>query len=164
MTTQEIYDEALRNGCSPRLAEMLAHQQPPGTMGTDTAWIAGMHEDPHPGAPEKVKKWYLDRAKAAGVSTAGKTFISQLGAAENPEAWVSGLSDVKAVARKNNYGLTVNDSRVVEQTPLVAPKPVPLAEKTIKRFMAAELKENPKADQRLLREKIIDKHAPKWKE
>ena len=162
MTTQEIYDAAIANGASPKFAEMLALQQPPGTKGTDTAWMAGRHADPVPGATDMQKRWYLARAKRAGIPTAGKVFMSQLGSAENPEAWVGGLDDLKAVAKKNNLGIRINDETVVKQGELVAPKPVPLAESIIKRRMKEHLAEKPDQDKRQLREKIIHEHAPKW--
>lgn len=165
MTTQEIYDAAIANGADHKFAEMLALQQPPGTKGTDTVWMAGRHADPLAGAPENMKRWYVARAKAAGIPTSGKVYMSEVAdkrGPEDPGAWVGGLDDLIATTKQKGLGLTVNGDTKVKQAPLVAPKPVPLSESIITRHMTAALQEKPDADKRQLREQIIDQHAPKW--
>ncbi len=158
------------NGESPRMALMLAMQQPPGTKGTDSVFNAAENR--------RVGQQYSDEymskitaiAKRAGVDTTGKTYNGQLGKYHDPHAWVSGLGDVRAAAKAKGYRIegAVNVDHLDENAP---PKPAPkLSERLIREQtenvvaqnpgIAAKVAQSPRAA-KTLREQIIDRHGSK---
>lgn len=146
-----------------RLAEMLASKTAPGTRGTDRTFMEDRH-DPIPGAPDWLVKDMLKQAHAAGVVTTGKTykgFLADWRGHRDPEAWVTGVDDVKRVARNRNKHLT----GAIEHTAVEMP-PVPdirLAEDIVQRKMRQYAKTEPKLARkpRELREMVIEKHGAK---
>lgn len=163
---QEFYDQMIADGVAPKLAEMLALQQPCGTRGTDRALLQGQTghgELAH--MPEATRKKMLDNAKKAGVNISGKTYISGLARHScDPYAWCDGTGDVvrKAAALgRSTYGVV--DYTAPEREP--EPKPV-LSERIINREVSKLVASDPKnatKDKNELREAVIEKHAPKWK-
>jgi hypothetical protein len=100
---QDAYDEMRRNGESHKLAEMLALQRTPGAV-TDSTFLAGhvngnqFADDPNAGAR------YKREAEAAGVSTTGKVYLSQLAKYPgDPKAWVSSRGDVARVCKERGW-------------------------------------------------------------
>lgn len=146
-----------------RLVEMLATQTPPGTKGTDRAFMEDRH-DPVPGAPEWLVKEVLKTAKKAGINTSGKTykgFLADSRGHADPEAWVSGIDDVKRVARKRNKNLTgAVEHRAVE----LPPEPdIRLAEDIVQRKMRQYIAKDRKWAKKPgeLRDMVIEKHGAK---
>src|SRR5215831_11419922 len=86
-------------GESPRLAEVLAMGAFPGIRGTSSTFMRGTH------AQDSGYDDYRYRAAAAlGVDTNGKHYLSGLARYPNdPEAWVSDLSDVARVVRGRGW-------------------------------------------------------------
>ena len=86
----------------------------------------------------------LREAKAAGISTSGKFYMSGLAdkrGHKDPDAWVDSIADVKKVAQKRN--LTVTGAVEHQGTPVPPPKTKPLSERLTREMMAKERKKNP---------------------
>lgn len=159
----DIYQQAIANGCSERLAEMLAARQAPGTRGTDRAFLQGYLHNPFAGTPDFIARSMLQQAKAAGINTTGKVYRGGLAdwrGPADPQAWVSGIDDVRRVVREKNLNCTgvVNHKAAETQ----APDDVPLAESIVQDAMRDEIAVNPEAgkDKAALREKVVAKHGP----
>jgi hypothetical protein len=158
------YRELVGKGMSSRLAEMLALQQPPGTRGTDRAFLEGRQNNEQLDSLPKLQAQYMVReAKKAGISVAGKFYcagIADKRGWKDPAAWVTSGDDVLKVAKKRDLHL----SGAVEYTPPDRPaKRTVLAESIIQDELKKQKKLNPKAKVGELREKIIEKHAYKVK-
>jgi len=84
---------------------MLASRCPPGAV-TDTLTFAGVgNEDPFANIPQQLKPKYKRMAKAAGVSPAGKRYMSSLAAFPgDPEALIDSRGDAKRVLEKRGWG------------------------------------------------------------
>lgn len=110
------YEAMIADGQSPRLAEMLALRVFPGINGTDSAFMKGSHiQDSQ---MDMVRHHY---AKEAGVDTNGKRYLASLARFPNdPEAWVSGTSDVLRICRDRGWncdGLVRHEAPPPEPTP-----------------------------------------------
>lgn len=158
----ETYKKALPHG--ERWAEMCALQIAPGTKGTDRAFMEGrMNNQQLDSMPERSAKWLVKEAREAGINISGKYYcggIADKRGWKDPEAWVSSNDDVLRVAHKRR--LAVSGS--VNYDPGAAPpKRVKINERIVREQVARELRKNPGADPKALREKVIDKHSYKAK-
>ena len=104
MNDQQVYDEAIANGCSPKLAEMFALGAPPGCM-TDAVFLEGHCNgnqfEKTPAHGDELRRV----AESQGQSTTGKVYLGGLARyAGDPEAWVNGRSDVKRVCEQRGWG------------------------------------------------------------
>jgi hypothetical protein len=158
---QSLYEQSLRNGCSPKLAEMLAFRQAPGTKGTDRSFLEGRHNDLGFGKMRNdMQEFYVRRAKEHGVSVEGKVYESGLARFPgDPKAWVSSVGEVQAICREQNLTCT---GAVEYQGHEVAPIPdCPLSEQLIRENMVETLAKEPgkKRDLREVREEVIAKHG-----
>lgn len=158
----ETYRQALPYG--ERWAEMVALQQPPGTKGTDRAFLEGRQNNQQlDELPRRQAEYMVREARRAGISIAGKHYVSGIAdhrGWRDPAAWVSSNDDVLKVARKRRLAVT----GTVNYDPGPAPRKVTkLSESIIKDEMRKELRKNPRAKRGDLREKIIEKHAYKGK-
>ena len=91
------YDRCIANGCSPRLAEMLAAGQPP-MSNTDREFLEGHCNGNQFAGREAVGDAYAAVARAEGADTTGKVYMGSLAAYPgDPRAWVSGRGDVQRV-------------------------------------------------------------------
>lgn len=159
------YLKMVRSGCTPRFAEMCALQMPPGTSGSDRAFMEGrlngewLNSLPKPQADRIVAQ-----AKRAGISTAGKVYLSGLADKRghlDPAAWVDSASDIKRVAEERNYevhGIVRHKAREVEP-----PKPKEVSDSILAEHVAEERRKHPTAKQSDLVEKVKDKIVPRWK-
>lgn len=159
------YLTMLRDGQTPRFAEMCATQTPPGVRGTDRAvmqhrlngeWLDAM--------PKHQAASILAQARAAGISTEGKYYMSGLAdkrGPSDPAAWIDSASDIKRVAQARNLHVTGIVEHVAHDVP--PPKPKPLSESAIRKLMPKYRQENPSKKAGELREMIIEKHAPRHK-
>jgi hypothetical protein len=102
----DLYLQCLANGCSERLAEMLASHRFPGTKGTDRAFFQGRHLGVGQFADVPLVARHHERiAEAAGMSTVGKAYLGTLARYPgDPEAWVSDLHDVKTKCEERGWG------------------------------------------------------------
>ena len=163
---QSFYEQLRENGESHNMADLLAHQRPPASTytNTDRAFMHAFDGDPVPFIPDSLKGQVIANVEANGIQARGKVYCAKLADTRgplDPEAWVSGVDDIKRVATKRN--LNVSGVVEVKGTPSKTPD-VPLAEDLIQNHMREELQKKPNADRRELREGIIDKHAMKWSE
>ncbi|MFO0452128.1 MAG: hypothetical protein ACK52I_26330 [Pseudomonadota bacterium] len=157
--------EKLSSQYGEKWAAMCVTQTPPGTRGTDRAlmegryagqWLDEMHKD----HANKIVR----EAKAAGINISGKFYCSGLADKRghcDPAAWIESTGDIKRVAEERN--LTVHGIVNHKGRP-EPPKRVKLNEKIVKRLVAEERKRHPGKKAGELREMVIEKHAPKWKE
>jgi hypothetical protein len=164
-SVQKEYLELVAKGNSPRFAEMLALQQPPGVKGTDRAFMEGrLNNQQFNDMPPIQARYVKKAAESAGVSVAGKYYCAGIADSRrwrDPEAGVSGVDDVKRVAAKRR--LHVTGSIEYTPPPSAPPQRISLAEDIIKDEMKRYKKANPKAKDGELREQIIEKHAYKPK-
>jgi hypothetical protein len=160
---QSRYVSMRERGESHNFAEMAATRSSPGLNGTETAFFRGKHlnqglEDNFMG--ERMRKL----ARRAGISIEGKVFIGQMAdkrGAEDPRAWVSSPSEIKAWCEKT--GAACDGLVKVKGSPPPPPVQVRLAEDIVQEKMQEYLVKDPSraADIRSLREEIIEKHGAK---
>lgn len=87
------------DGQSHKLAEMLATRSFPAVRGTDSDFMKGSHIQ-----DTQLDEYRHRMANAQGVDTTGKRYLAGLAAFPgDPEAWVSGTSDVKRVCEKRGW-------------------------------------------------------------
>lgn len=164
-----LFQELIDLGNSPRFAAMLALQEPPGARYTDRAFNEAQRRKME-GMGPLAGKLLHDTARQAGIDTRGKYYMSGLGRANDPAAWVTSSDDVLTVAKARNLDLEGSLRRKSEdrgelQNPDTALAPDLVREFTNKALaadpaLAAKVKNNPKA-QRELREAIVEKHGKK---
>lgn len=146
--------------------DMLQSRTAPIMANSDRAFLYGMGAQTltH-GLDEVCGDRTLARARKAGINPQGKVYMSQLGTAENPLAWVSGMDDVRDSCIRQGKGC--DDLGIKAVQPELGPN-IPLAEHIIEEFalkrlaadpdLAAKIRENPAKAQEL-REQVIDKHG-----
>lgn len=152
-----IYLTSLSHGASERFAEMVALQTPPGTRGSDRAFMEGrLNNQQFDEMPVRQANWLIREAQQAGINPTGKVYVGGLAdsrAHRDPEAWVSGVDDVTRVAKKRNLHVQGAVTHAGHEVP---PRRVALNE----RIVQEELRRRPGAT----REEIVDRHAhPKKK-
>lgn len=160
------FDRMVETGCTPQFAAMCLLRQAPGTKGTDRALMQGdVLNHGLADMPVWLQEMHVAKAKAAGISIAGKVYKGGLADGRgpaDPAAWVGGVDDVLEVARKRD--LHVYDG-VVTHTPVrdIVPKPdVPLAPKLVEGLVNDYLQADPglaAKPRQELREMVIDKHG-----
>lgn len=154
------YKRSLDSGATEAFAVMVALQRPPGTKGTDRAFMEGRCNNQQlDDMPQKQAEWLAREARAAGISIEGKYYCGGLAdhrAWRDPEAWVSGNDDIRRVAQKR--GKTVSGS-VNYEAPPVPPKRTLIHEQIVQDEVRKLKKLNPRAKSRELREQVIEKHA-----
>lgn len=161
---QDHYRAMIEDGQSESFALMCSLGQPPGTKGSDRAFMErrcnGEWLDDMP--PHQARR-ILREAKAAGIDTAGKFYHSGIADRRghlDTEAWISDRSDVERVAKKRN--LTVTGSVNVEGTP-EEPKPKRISKKLENKIIREYQKKDPKITRNEAKEIVQSKHVPEWK-
>lgn len=147
-----------------RLADMLATRQPPGTKGTDRAYLQGVqcgsNLDDMPAFSRKVA---MAKAKAAGVNIEGKRYCSTLGqTAYDPRAWFDNTYDLKKRAAELNIPITGIVTQGAHETP--PKKPIGLAQDIVDAEVNAIIAKEPeKAKKRHnVEADVRDKHTPHY--
>jgi hypothetical protein len=145
---QVFYFRMIRDGQSHRMAEMLATRSFPGIRGTDSTFMAGSHMQD--GLLDGVRQ---RMAKAAGVDTNGKRYIAGLANFPgDPEAWVSGLSDVRRICADRGWNCH-GAFEYEAPEPLLPPAPdVPIAADILANQLSSELEG---VDQREITPRLI---------
>ena len=102
---QQLLKQALDNGCSEKLAEMLASRSAPGLI-TDTICFSGVGSaNPYGTIPPDQQQAYYKKAIAAGVNPKGKKYLASLAAYPgDPEALVDSRGDAKRLLEKRGWG------------------------------------------------------------
>lgn len=161
---RQHYLKMIADGQSPRFAEMCALSQPPGTRGTDRAFQQGRLDGNWlDSLPDHMAKRMMREAKAAGVDTTGKFYMSglanKLGHCD-PKAWVSDVADVKRVARERNLevkGIVNVEAR--EEAPVRRD----LNPKIAKELAKKEMAQSPGLSMQDAVAKVKEKYVPRWK-
>lgn len=158
----DTYLRSRAAGGSEKFAAMCALQTPPGSKGSDRAFMEGrMNNQQLDGMPRRQAEYISRDARAAGINISGKYYCGGLADQrgwKDPEAWVSSSDDVLRVAKKR--GKSVSGSVNYDAGPPPPPKRVALSERIIKEEIARERRLNPGLKvTRELREKIIHRHA-----
>lgn len=166
-----LYQQIIANGETERWATMCALKSPPGSRNTDRAFCEGQRRKMDNMA-SLTRRRLVETAKAAGIQTDGKFYMSGLGGHTNPAAWVSSAEDVITSCKVQNKGVEGVLNYKVPRPNEAPPKAVPLAEHLIQEFSVKELKadpvlaekvrKNPKA-KGALRERVIAKYGRKPK-
>lgn len=162
---QEHYLRMIADGQHPQFAEMCALKQPPGTKGTDRAFMEGrLHGNWMDVMPKKVANAMLREAALAGINTTGKFFMGGIAdkrGYKDPEAWVDSASDVLRVAKKRD--LEVHG--IVEYVPPQKgpPKEVDINPRILREHVREEMKKNPKLKRGEAIEKVKDRIVPAYK-
>jgi len=160
-----VYAAALKNGATERFAEMVAYQCPPGTKGSDRAFMEGRLDGSWMNdMPEQSARRMVREASKAGINTAGRFYMGGLAdkrAHRDPEAWVDSVEDVKRVAEKRR--LEVHG--IIDYVP---PEPAPkrsvkLSKKIINENVRKELAKNPDMRREDAVEKVKERMTPHWK-
>lgn len=103
MTDQEVYNEAIASGATPRLAEMLALQAAP-RVKSDATFFAGMETGGGNIKDPLTRKIYLDEAKKAGVDVAGAVYYSEVAAFPgDPRAWVRSRGEITGLVEERGW-------------------------------------------------------------
>lgn len=154
-----------------RLAEMFAARQPPGTRGTDRAFLQDRHNGKQFEKEPAVGDRYASAARRAGVSTAGRVYHSGLARFPgDPAAWISDTGDL----RKRCETMGKSCTGIIEyQAPQQPPPPSKaLGEDIVQRLMTETILADPDTAVRLnngkqtmrdLRDEVIEKHSFKRK-
>jgi hypothetical protein len=161
---QEHFLKMIAAGQNERFASMCALQQPPGTKGSDRAFMEGrLSGNWLDDLPKRQATWMVKEARAAGINPTGKFYLSGIADKRghlDPEAWVGSVDDVKRVARARN--LTVQGAVSIEGSP--SPRKEVALNPTIEGELAQrERAKNPKLSPAEAAEKVRQKHAPRWK-
>lgn len=154
----ESYKRALPYG--ERWAVMVALQTPPGTSGTDRAFMEGrMNNQQLDAMPPRQARYIAAEAKSAGINISGKHYVGGIADSRgwrDPEAWVSNNDDILKVAHKRR--LSVSGTVNYDPGP-DAPKRKLISESIVREEVAKAKRRNPSAKVGELREKVIEKHA-----
>jgi len=154
------YQRSMASGATEQFAIMCALQTPPGTRGTDRAFMEGRYNNQQlDGMPARQAKYVAAEAKAAGINISGKYYVGGLADSRgwrDPKAWVSSNDEVLKVAQERR--------RAVSGSVNYDPGPAPpqrklISESIVREEVAKATRLNPKAKVGELREKVIEKHA-----
>lgn len=101
---QSHYERCLKNGCTPKMAEMLASRVAPKTRGLNRSFMekfrAG-HVDGLEGITDR--DYFYRKAKEAGVSTTGKYYQHDLADYwGDPNGWISDLDEIADKCKAQN--------------------------------------------------------------
>jgi hypothetical protein len=159
------YKRMIRDGQSERFAAMCASQTPPGTRGSDRAFMQGRYNNEYMG--EMGQKWagkLVREAREAGINTSGRFYMGGLAdkrGHRDPEAWVDSVSDVRRVAKARNLEVHgIIDYVPPEQPP---PKRIDIDQGILDENVAAEMKKNPGSKREDVVERVKDRITPHWK-
>lgn len=106
---QARYERMRDEGQSHAMADLLAHQQFPGTKTEESFWRGRRTSDQFGESPigKAMSEQYRAMAKAAGVNPHGKVYQAGLASFPgDPSAWVSDTSDVLRLAKEKNLNVS----------------------------------------------------------
>mgnify|MGYP006269428287 CR=1 FL=1 len=162
---QEHYLRMIADGQTPRFAEMCALAQPPGTKGTDRAFMEGRYAGSWLGEMHgPMARRMTEEARAAGINISGKFYMGGLAdrrGHRDPAAWVDSVADVRRVAEQR--GLHVQG--IVDYTPpeKAPARSVDIAPDILREQVRKEMKQTPGLKRREAIERVKDRIVPHWK-
>lgn len=152
------YKAALRYG--ERWAEMCALQCPPGTRGSDRAFLEGrQNNEQFDALPKRQAQYMIREAKRAGINPTGKYYCSGIADGRgwrDPAAWVSGNDDVLKVAKARRMAVAGSVNYDPGPAP---PQRKLLADSIVNEEVRRAKRKNPTANAKELRAQIVEKHA-----
>ena len=165
--SKEVRDHYLRmiaDGQTERWAAMCALQQAPGTKAADRTFMEGRYSGNWlDELPKKQAARIVREAKACGINTSGKFYMSGLADKRghmDPMAWVDSVDDVKKVARARNLNVQgIVDIKASEERP----KNIDLNPRIAKELAKKEVSKSPGLSMGDALAKVREKHAPRWK-
>lgn len=160
------YRRMIADGQTERWATMCALQQAPGTRGTDRAFMEGRYNNEYMGQmSQRLASRMVREARAAGINPSGKFYMGGLADKRghmDPEAWVSGVDDVRRVAQKRNLEVHgIIDYVPPQQEP---PKRVDIDPEILQENVADEMAKDPGARVEDVVEKVKKRITPHWKQ
>ena len=139
---EQHYEKCLRNGCSPRLAEMLASRRAPGCVTDDTFFVGRkggqqFADDPQAG------DYLAAGLRKLGGSPAVKVYVHGLARFPgDPEAWVSSRGEIADRCRERGWNCKGQVN--VKGDQYAEPKPdIPLDPDLVTEEVAIRIAENP---------------------
>ena len=167
MIDRDHYQQCIANGCTPKLAEMLASRTPPMSNTDRELWEGHTNGQQFEKAPG-IGDYYKRQARVAGVDPKGKIYLSSLARYPgDPEAWVDGRGDIKRVLDKRGWGAEgiVNAPVRKDDTPpaLESGLDPTLVDDYVRERMNA-LPEGDRADAGEIRESVVEQLKPHWSE
>lgn len=164
---QAHYKKVLAMGYGERWAAMVSLQQAPGVHGDNDSWMRGRRDGNWlDGLPKKQAQWMLREAKAAGIDTTGKYYMSGLADKRghlDGEAWISDRDDVLRVAKKRKLELRGQ----VNYTPPegVAPpqRSAGLNPRLVRELARKEMAAEPGLTRKAAEQRVRDRNTPHWK-
>lgn len=161
---QQHYMKMIADGQSERWAAMCALQQPPGTQGSDRAFMEGRYSGNWlDELPKRQAKWMVAEARKAGINPTGKFYLSGIADKRghlDPMAWVDSIDDVKRVAKARNLNVQGMVNIKASEEP---PKQVDLNPRIARSLAKKEVAKNPGLSMDDALVKVREKHAPRWK-
>jgi len=160
----DFYKHLISEGNNPGFAAMLAMQQPPGSKGTERAFLEGQQH-----WADKISHNAADAlhtmAKKAGISTQGKKYIGGLGKPSDPMAWISTQDDVRSALKAKGLSSV---GGVNYKAPEQEFKKRKMAPDILNKYISEELRNDKKLAEKVrkdpdklkpLKEKIVSKHT-----
>ncbi len=154
---QEIYDAAIKNGCTPRMAEMLAARKGPG-LNTDTSWWAGnthFSEEHGDEYAERTRKLVERHGGHMGPHDDYIPWLARFPG--DPNAVISGMDAKSGIARAAETHQAEIVRRKTKPAPPLAPD---LVEEKVSQ-VAPDHDKLPAKEKQKLKQEIIEKHAYK---
>lgn len=162
---RSAYVRMVKSGVAPRLAEMLALQQPPCVRGTDSKFMEGRNNGEWLSQMPKRQADFITReAKAAGIDIAGKYYHSGIADKRgwlDKEAWISGKDDLLRVAKKRKL-MVSGQVNYVPPDAAEPPKRVGLAKDVVASLSKQEMAKNPSLTKKQAAGIVRDRHTPHW--
>ena len=162
---QEHYLRMIADGQHPQFAEMCALQHPPGTRGTDRAFMEGRSNGQFfDQMPAPLARRLIREARQAGINVSGKFYMGGLAdkrAHRDPAAWIDSVADIKRVAQERDLHVT----GIVEHTPPEKPPPksVDIDPQILRENVRKEMRRNPGLKRSDVTERVKDRIVPRWK-
>jgi hypothetical protein len=160
----ETFIASIASGGTERFAEMCALQCPPGTKGSDRAFMEGrMAGEWFNQMPKFAADQMVAQARKAGINTAGKFYMGGIAdkrGPSDPEAWVSGRDDVIRVCKKRDLEIHGTVDYVPPEKPR---KEVDINPRILREQVREEMKKHPKLSKGEATEKVRDRIVPFWK-
>lgn len=147
------------NGCTPRMAAVLALKKFPGVK-TDTTFMKGKLTGDASFKTSAEAAWYLAQAEKAGVSTTGKHYYRSMARFPgDPEAWLDSRGDVSRLAEQRGWNV---EGAVNYSAPEQAPPPeVDVAPDIVDRETAIALEQCPGERPGDVRERVYNRLSGK---
>ena len=156
----------LRPNGECRVCDMFAAQQPPRGVSDDTRFRGWTQTGGAQFKDDKLRRFYLEEAKKAGIDVSGKQYYSELAAYPgDPRAWVDSQGEMRRVIEERGWSsdgdLKVKGPEVerAPDVPIAADLVDDLVEQKLEQQFGPDFTTVPRRDYEDAREAVIDQHA-----